>query len=85
MEDLAERARDDAARLERAGQLAKLAMENMRVLAIGSVSQRAGDGRAVYASVVTVEVTPAEAEKLAILSTQGALQVILRHHAVIRR
>ena len=31
-------------------QLAKLAMENVRVLAIGSVSQRAGDGRAVYAS-----------------------------------
>ena len=57
---------------------AKLVMENLRVLAIGTVPQRSPDGRAINASVATVEVTPDEAEILAIATTEGALQLILR-------
>jgi pilus assembly protein CpaB len=50
----------------------------MRVLAIGSVSQRSEDGRPINAAVATVEVTPNEGEKLAIATTQGAIQLMLR-------
>jgi pilus assembly protein CpaB len=57
---------------------AKLVMENLRVLAIGTVPQRSTDGRAINASVATVEVTPDEAEVLAIATSQGAIQLILR-------
>lgn len=60
------------------GSFAKLAMENMRILAIGAVPQRAADGRAINASVATVEVTPEEAEKLALVTTQGSIQLVLR-------
>jgi pilus assembly protein CpaB len=60
------------------GQLAKLAMENMRILAIAAATQRQDDGRAINASVATVEVTPEEAEKLAIVTSQGQIQLILR-------
>jgi pilus assembly protein CpaB len=60
------------------GRLAKLFMENMRVLAIGSISQRSDDGRPINAAVATVEVTPEEGEKLAIATTQGSIQLMLR-------
>jgi pilus assembly protein CpaB len=60
------------------GRIAKLFMENMRVLAIGAVSQRAEDGRAINGSVATVEVTPEELERLAIATTQGQIQLALR-------
>ena len=40
------------------GRVAKLFMENMRVLAIGSVAQRTEDGRPINAAVATIEVTP---------------------------
>ena len=60
------------------GSVAKLAMENMRVLAIGAVPQRADDGRAINASVATVEVTAQEAEQLAHVTTMGSIQLVLR-------
>jgi pilus assembly protein CpaB len=60
------------------GSVAKIAMENMRILAIGAVPQRAEDGRAINASVATIEVTPEEAEKLALITTQGSIQLVLR-------
>jgi pilus assembly protein CpaB len=60
------------------GNVAKLFMENMRVLAIGSVSQRTEDGRQINAAVCTVEVTPEEGEKLAIATSQGQIQLLLR-------
>jgi pilus assembly protein CpaB len=63
------------------GRMARLAMENMRILAIGAVSQRADDGRAISASVATVEVTPEQAEKLALITTQGSIQLVLRGYA----
>jgi pilus assembly protein CpaB len=60
------------------GRVAKTYMENMRVLAIGSVSQRSEDGRPITASVATVEVTPEEGERLALATTQGQIQLMLR-------
>jgi len=60
--------------------VAKLFMSNMRVLAIGAASERGQDGRPLNAAVASIEVTPREAEKLAIAATQGALQLMLRGH-----
>ena len=64
------------------GRVAKLFMENMRVLAVHGVPQRSNDGRAVSATVCTIEVTPEEGERLAIASAQGSLQVMLRGYGV---
>jgi len=61
------------------GNVAKLFMENMRVLAIGAVAQRTEDGRQINAAVCTVEVTPDEGERLAMATTQGPIQ--LKPHA----
>ena len=58
--------------------VAKLFMSNMRVLAIGSLVQRTEDGRPIDATVATIEVSPEEAERLAIASTQGQIQLVLR-------
>ena len=58
--------------------VAKLFMSNMRVLAIGGAPARQESGRPVNATVVTLEVTPQEAERLAIATSQGELQLVLR-------
>ena len=59
-------------------QVAKLFMENMRVLAIGAAPERAQDGRPINRAVASIEVTPTEAERLAIAAAQGSLQLVLR-------
>ena len=61
-----------------AKRVAKLFMENMRVLAIGAVPDRTSDGRPINAAVATLEVTPEEAERLAIATAQGPMQLVLR-------
>jgi pilus assembly protein CpaB len=58
--------------------VAKLFMSNMRVLAIGAAVQRGDDGRPINATVGTLEVTPEEAERLAIAQVQGQIQFVLR-------
>ena len=63
---------------EQQKQVAKLFMENMRVLAIGTAPERAQDGRPISAAVASIEVTPREAERLAIAAAQGSLQLVLR-------
>ena len=60
------------------GRVAKVFMENMRVLAIATQSQRSEDGRPIPAAVATVEVTPDEGEKLTLATTQGQIQLMLR-------
>lgn len=60
------------------GRIAKLFMENMRILAIGSAPQRNEDGRPINATVATVEVTPTEGEQLALVTSQGQIQLMLR-------
>jgi pilus assembly protein CpaB len=60
------------------GRIAKLFMENMRILAIGSAPQRSEDGRPINATVATVEATPSEGEQLALVTSQGQIQLMLR-------
>jgi pilus assembly protein CpaB len=62
---------------ERQKQVAKLFMENMRVLAIAAATERPQDGQPIQA-VASIEVTPAEAERLAIAQNQGQIALVLR-------
>src|SRR4030095_8956032 len=66
---------------EQQKQVAKLFMENMRVLAIGAAPERTQDGRPISAAVASIEVTPTEAERLAIAADKGAIQLVRRDHA----
>lgn len=60
---------------------ASLLMEDMRVLAMGSEVTRGPDGRVQPSSIATIEVTPVEAEKLAIAQSRGQIQLVLRGYA----
>jgi pilus assembly protein CpaB len=62
----------------RSSQVAKLFMENMRVLSVGTQLQRGNDGRPINATTATIEVTPEEAERLAVAMSQGSIQLVLR-------
>ena len=59
-------------------QRAKLFMSNMRVLSVGTQLERGPDGRPLNATTAALEVTPTEAEQLAIASNQGRIQLVLR-------
>ena len=63
---------------EASKQVARLFMQNMRVLAIAAAPQRAPDGRPIHAAVASIEVTPEQAQKLAVVAQQGSLQLVLR-------
>lgn len=58
--------------------VAKLFMENVRVLAIGAATERAQDASSITVGVASLEVTPAEAERLAIAASRGSFQLVLR-------
>ena len=60
------------------GRAAKVFMQNMRILAIGAAPQPSEDGRPINGTVATVEVTPHEGEQLALVTTQGQIQLMLR-------
>ena len=60
------------------GRMAKVFLENMRILAIGSAPQPSADGRPMNATVATVEATPNEGEQIALVTTQGQVQLMLR-------
>ncbi|HEU4643165.1 MAG TPA: Flp pilus assembly protein CpaB [Gemmatimonadaceae bacterium] len=59
-------------------QIAKLFMENMRVLSVGTEVHRGADGKPINATTATLEVTPQEAERLAVAASQGSIQLVLR-------
>jgi len=59
-------------------QVAKLFMENMRVLSVGTEIQRDAAGRPNAATTATLAVTPEEAERLAIAMNTGSIQLVLR-------
>jgi len=59
-------------------QVSKLFMSNMRVLSIGSEVQRGPDGKAMTATTAALEVTPDEAERLAVAMREGAIQLVMR-------
>jgi pilus assembly protein CpaB len=67
--------RDEVANAQ---QRAKLFMSNMRVLSVGTQLERGPDGRPLNATTAALEVTPTEAEQLAIASNQGRIQLVLR-------
>ncbi|HEX5437016.1 MAG TPA: Flp pilus assembly protein CpaB [Gemmatimonadaceae bacterium] len=58
--------------------LAKMFMENMRVLSVGTHVERGADGKPINATTVALEVTPDQAERLAIAAHQGSIQLVLR-------
>lgn len=59
-------------------QEAKLFMSNMRVLSVGTQVERGEDGKPINATTATLEVTPEEAERLAVAMNQGSIQLVLR-------
>jgi pilus assembly protein CpaB len=59
-------------------EVSKLFLENMRVLSMGSRTTRDESGGATPATAATLEVTPAQAEKLAVAMRQGSIQLVLR-------
>jgi pilus assembly protein CpaB len=65
-------------RAEKETQVAKLFMENMRVLSVGQQVTRGDDGKPINATTATLEVTPDEAERLAIAMGQGSIALVLR-------
>jgi pilus assembly protein CpaB len=60
------------------GRVAKLFMENVRILAVGQLTERTADGCPIIAPQATVEVTPEEAGRLAVALKQGEIQLMLR-------
>ena len=60
--------------------ITKIVLENMLVLAVGPqvVTAKGKEEKPAPVDVITLEVTPQEAEKLALAATQGRLQLALR-------
>jgi pilus assembly protein CpaB len=58
-------------------QISKIVLQNVPVLAIGQIVEQK-EGKPVIVPTVTVDITPEDSEKLAIASTQGKLQLVLR-------
>lgn len=56
----------------------RLFMPNMRVLMMGSQVERDENGDPINTTVATLEVAPAEAERLAVAAAQGRIQLALR-------
>jgi len=57
--------------------ISKIVLQNVPILAIGQIVEQK-EGNPSVVPTVTVDVTPEDAEKLAIASTQGRLQLVLR-------
>lgn len=59
-------------------QISKLIMSNMRVLSVGAQVTRGADGSPINAPTATLEVFPEEAERLALATREGSIQLVLR-------
>lgn len=57
---------------------AKLFLSNMRVLSVGTEVERGDDGKSIQATTATLEVTPQQAEQIAVAVNQGTIQLVLR-------
>ncbi|HKS96940.1 MAG TPA: Flp pilus assembly protein CpaB [Terriglobia bacterium] len=57
---------------------AKMFMSNMRVLSVGTQVERGDDGKPIQATTATLEVTPQQAEQLAVAMNEGTIQLVLR-------
>jgi pilus assembly protein CpaB len=61
--------------------LSETLLTNIRVLAIGQAVQNSADSISIHADTATVEVTPAQAEALALAQRTGQLTLVLRSFA----
>lgn len=61
----------------RGPRISKIVLQNLRVLAVGQKMEEK-EGKAIQVPTVTVSITPEEAEKLALASNVGTLQLLLR-------
>jgi pilus assembly protein CpaB len=59
--------------------VSKVILQNIQALAAGQEIRQSEDGRPITVTVVTVLVTPEEAEKLALAAQEGEIQMALRH------
>ncbi len=58
--------------------ISKIVLQDVPIFATGQVIEQQKEGKPVVVPTVTMDVTPEDAEKLAIASTQGRLQLVLR-------
>ena len=65
--------------LEGARQVSKVILQKVRVLAGGQQMQNRGEGKPTLVNTVTLEVTPAQAEKLKLAEAEGRLQLSIRN------
>jgi pilus assembly protein CpaB len=63
------------------GKVAKIVLQDIRVLAWGQTTAQQKDNKPTYPGSVTLAVTPEEAEKLALASNEGSIQLALRNFA----
>ncbi|MEE8607619.1 MAG: Flp pilus assembly protein CpaB [Nitrospiraceae bacterium] len=63
----------------RSGSITRTFLENVRVLAAGQKVEQDKEGKPRIVPVVTLLVTPAEANKLTMASTEGRIQLALRN------
>jgi pilus assembly protein CpaB len=61
------------------GVVTRVILQNVRTLAAGQMIQRDAEGKPVTVTVITLLVTPEEAEKLTLAATEGAIQLALRN------
>lgn len=59
--------------------ITKLVLQNVQVLAAGESIQRDAEGKPQKVTVITLLVTPEDAEKLTLASTEGQIQLALRN------
>lgn len=69
----------ESPRYNRPQQLTRTLLQNMLVLASGQVVERDVEGKPMPASVITLLVTPEEAEILTLATKEGTLQMALRN------
>ena len=65
--------------LEGARQVSKVILQKVRVLAGGQQMQSRAEGKPTLVNTVTLEVTPAQAEKLKLAEAEGRLQLSIRN------
>jgi len=62
------------------GRISKIVLQNIKVLASGqNINQPKADSQAAVVGAVTLQVTPEQAEKLALATSEGRLQLVMRN------
>jgi len=66
-------------KLDRKETVTQMILQNMRVLAAGQIVQQDAQGKPIMVSVLTLMVTPEEAELLVLAANEGKIQLALRN------